>query len=37
MGWGLAIFVWVYALGFFVITDFLKVGLYKLLDKMGIK
>ncbi len=36
MGWGLAIFVWVYALGFFVITDFLKVGLYKLFDKLGI-
>ncbi len=33
MGWGLAIFIWVYALGFFVITDFLKVLLYKIIDK----
>jgi H+-transporting ATPase len=37
MGWGLAIFIWVYALGFFIITDFLKVRLYKLFDKLRIK
>ncbi len=36
MGWGLAIFVWVYALAFFIITDFLKVRLYKLFDKLRI-
>jgi len=36
MGWGLAIFIWSYALTFFVITDFLKVRLYKLLDHRGI-
>jgi H+-transporting ATPase len=32
MGWGLAALVWGYALSFFVITDFAKVGLYKLLN-----
>jgi H+-transporting ATPase len=32
MGWGLAAFVWGYALSFFVITDFAKVRLYKLLS-----
>jgi H+-transporting ATPase len=32
MGWGLAILVWSYALTLFVITDFLKVRFYKLLD-----
>jgi H+-transporting ATPase len=37
MGWGLALFVWMYALGFFVMTDFLKVRLYKLLDKFRVK
>ena len=37
MGWGLAALVWVYALGLFLITDFAKVGLYKLLDHTGIK
>ena len=35
MGWGLALFIWVYALGFFFLTDSLKVLLYKLLDKLG--
>ncbi len=35
MGWGLALFIWIYALGFFFLTDFLKVLLYKLLDKLG--
>jgi H+-transporting ATPase len=32
MGWGLAGIVWGYALALFVITDFLKVQFYKLLD-----
>jgi H+-transporting ATPase len=32
MGWNLAIFVWSYALTAFVITDFIKVKLYKILD-----
>jgi H+-transporting ATPase len=32
MGWGLAGFVWGYALAFFLVTDFLKVQFYKLLD-----
>lgn len=36
MGWGLAVFVWVYALLAFVITDFLKVRFYHLLDHRGI-
>jgi H+-transporting ATPase len=35
MGWGLAAFVWVYALTFFLITDFLKVRFYKLLEHRG--
>jgi H+-transporting ATPase len=33
MGWGLAAFVWGYALTLFLITDFLKVRFYKLLDR----
>ncbi|MFX1496728.1 MAG: plasma-membrane proton-efflux P-type ATPase [Promethearchaeota archaeon] len=37
LGWGLAIFVWMYSLGMFVATDFFKVQLYKLFDKLGIK
>jgi H+-transporting ATPase len=37
MGWGLAIFVWIYAIVLFFITDSLKVGIYKLLDKLGLK
>jgi H+-transporting ATPase len=36
MGWGLAVFVWGYALMLFLVTDFLKVRLYKLLDHRGI-
>jgi H+-transporting ATPase len=32
MGWGLVALVWGYALTFFVITDFAKVRLYKLLS-----
>jgi H+-transporting ATPase len=37
MGWGLALLVWGYALALFVITDFIKVRLYKLLDHSGIR
>jgi len=33
MGWGLALFIWGYSLSFFFITDFLKVQLYKIIDK----
>ncbi len=36
MGWELALLVWGYALTLFVITDFAKVGLYKLLDHTGV-
>ncbi|WP_287586695.1 plasma-membrane proton-efflux P-type ATPase [Candidatus Borrarchaeum sp.] len=37
MGWALALFIWGYALVFFVITDFIKVQVYKLLDHGEIK
>ena len=37
MGWGLAVLVWGYALALFIITDFAKVALYKLLNHTGIK
>lgn len=33
IGWELAIFIWVYALAAFVITDFIKVYCYKILDR----
>ncbi|WP_406656647.1 plasma-membrane proton-efflux P-type ATPase [Methanolobus sp. ZRKC2] len=36
IGWELAIFVWVYSLVAFVITDFLKVRFYKVLDHKGL-
>jgi H+-transporting ATPase len=36
MGWGLAALVWGYALSLFVVTDFAKVRLYKLLNHTGI-
>jgi H+-transporting ATPase len=36
IGWKLALFVWGYALIAFVITDFLKVQFYKVLDHTGI-
>jgi H+-transporting ATPase len=36
MGWGLAALVWGYAFALFVVTDFAKVRLYKLLDNTGI-
>jgi H+-transporting ATPase len=37
MGWSLALLVWGYALALFVVTDFIKVRLYKLLDHGGIR
>lgn len=37
MGWSLAIFVWIYALIEFFITDFIKVGIYRLLNHEGIQ
>ncbi len=37
MGWKLALFVWGYALVAFVITDFLKVKFYRLLDHSQLK
>jgi H+-transporting ATPase len=36
LNWHLALFVWAYALTAFIITDFLKVVLYKILDHKGI-
>ena len=36
MGWGLAALVWGYAFTLFLITDYAKVRLYKLLDHTGI-
>jgi H+-transporting ATPase len=36
MGWGLAALVWGYALLLFVVTDFAKVRLYKLLNHTGV-
>ncbi|KKG15650.1 metal ABC transporter ATPase [Methanosarcina sp. 2.H.T.1A.6] len=37
MGWKLALFVWGYALTAFIITDFIKVWAYSLLNHTGIK
>jgi H+-transporting ATPase len=37
MGWGLAALVWGYALVFFLIADFAKVRLYKLLNHTGVE
>jgi H+-transporting ATPase len=37
MGWGLALFVWAYALAAFIITDFMKVHVYKLLHLTEMK
>lgn len=36
IGWGLAAFIWGYALIAFVITDYIKVYLYKLLSREGV-
>ena len=35
MGWGLAIFVWAYCLVAFVITDYIKLLAYRLVDRDG--
>jgi H+-transporting ATPase len=37
MGWGYAIFIIAYALTAFVITDFLKIPIYRLLDHTGVR
>jgi len=37
IGWKLAIFVWVYALVAFLLTDLLKVRIYRLLDHSNLK
>jgi H+-transporting ATPase len=37
IGWQLAGFVWAYALAAFIVTDFLKVGFYRLLDHGDIR
>ncbi len=37
IGWNLALFVWGYALIAFVITDFIKVRCYRLLDHQGMR
>jgi H+-transporting ATPase len=36
MGWRLALLVWGYALSLFLITDYAKVRLYKLMNHTGI-
>ncbi|QLC50585.1 hypothetical protein HWN40_10255 [Methanolobus zinderi] len=36
IGWKLAGFIWIYALVAFVITDFLKVRFYRVLDHRGL-
>jgi H+-transporting ATPase len=37
ISWNLALLIWGYAIGAFLITDFLKVQIYKLLDHSNIK
>jgi H+-transporting ATPase len=37
LGWNLALFVWGYALVAFVITDYIKLGFYRLLDHRDLK
>lgn len=37
ISWELASFIWGYALAAFLITDFLKVKIYKILDHRDIK
>jgi H+-transporting ATPase len=36
IGWGLAAFIWGYALIAFVITDYIKVYFYRLLSREGV-
>jgi H+-transporting ATPase len=37
LGWNLALFVWGYALVAFVITDYIKIGFYRLLDHSNLR
>ncbi|MDD5116535.1 MAG: plasma-membrane proton-efflux P-type ATPase [Candidatus Omnitrophica bacterium] len=37
IGWGLALFVWGYSIAFFVITDFIKIRVDKMMDHFGIR
>ncbi len=37
LGWNFALFIWGYALVAFVITDYIKIGFYRLLDHGGLK
>ncbi|VVB86847.1 Copper-exporting P-type ATPase B [uncultured archaeon] len=37
LGWNLALFIWGYALVAFVITDYIKIGFYRLLDHSGLR
>jgi H+-transporting ATPase len=37
MGWSNALLVWAYALAAFVVTDFLKVAFYRVLDHRGLR
>ena len=36
IGWGMGVFIWVYALLFFVLNDFIKVRFYRLVEHSGI-
>ena len=36
IGWGMGVFIWVYALLFFVLNDFIKVHFYRLAEHSGI-
>jgi H+-transporting ATPase len=37
LGWNLALFIWGYSLAAFVITDYIKIGFYRLLDHGGLR
>jgi H+-transporting ATPase len=37
LGWNLALFIWGYALVAFVITDFIKIGFYRLLENSDLR
>ncbi|VVB94409.1 Copper-exporting P-type ATPase B [uncultured archaeon] len=37
LGWNLALFIWGYALVAFIITDYIKIGFYRLLDHSGLR
>jgi H+-transporting ATPase len=36
IGWGMGVFIWVYALLFFILNDFIKVHFYRLAEHSGI-